>query len=88
MWKIYYHNNEGVFFVVACNDNESFQKAKEFLSTTMIQEESQDAALLVLANKQDLSGATSPFKITEELNIEQYKGKSWLIRGTSALTGQ
>ena len=41
-----------------------------------------------MANKQDLNNALPPKEITEKLGMEQLKGKTWLVQGTSAVTGE
>ena len=45
------------------------------------------AALLVLANKQDLEGAMSPIEITHELKLHLNKDHAWQIQPCSAVTG-
>ncbi len=41
-----------------------------------------------MANKQDLSGATSHNEVAEKMKLQQLKGKQWLVQGTSAITDQ
>ena len=47
-----------------------------------------DCCVLVLANKQDLSGALSPTEVTKQMDMGNLKGRDWLVQGTSATTGQ
>ena len=54
----------------------------------LAEEELKDAAVLVMANKQDLNGAMSPNDVTEKLGLQSLKGRQWLVQGTSATTGQ
>ena len=58
------------------------------LKKMLAEDELKDCAVLVMANKQDLSGAFSPNEITEKLGMSQLKGRQWLVQGTSATTGQ
>ena len=50
--------------------------------------ELKDCAVLVLANKQDLNSAMTPDEVMEKLGMGQLKGRTWLVQGTSAITGQ
>ncbi len=54
----------------------------------LAEDELNDAVILVMANKQDLSEAMSPNEVAEKMELQQLKGKQWLIQGTSAITGQ
>ena len=51
------------------------------------EEELKDCVVLVMSNKQDLSGALSPNEVTKKLGLESLK-RAWLVQGTSATTGQ
>ena len=51
------------------------------------EEELKDCVLLVMANKQDLSGALSPNEVKSKLGLESLK-RTWLVQGTSAYTDQ
>ena len=41
-----------------------------------------------MANKQDLNGALAPGEVTKRLGMGDLKGRTWLVQGTSATTGQ
>lgn len=45
------------------------------------------ASLLVLANKQDLSGALNPEQIEKILNLKEIKTHSWALYPVSAVKG-
>eukprot|EP00974_Lingulodinium_polyedra_P038426 3681808-Lingulodinium_polyedra.AAC.1 len=47
-----------------------------------------DAALLVLANKQDLPHAMTAEEVTEELRIRTVYGRQWLTQPVCATTGE
>ena len=53
----------------------------------VLSQELRRAALLVLANKQDLEGAMSPIEITQQLQLHLNKEHAWQIQPCSALTG-
>ena len=45
------------------------------------------AALLVLANKQDMEDAMTPAQISDELKLIEIKVRPWHIQGACALNG-
>lgn len=51
------------------------------------EEELKNAVLCILANKQDVEGALSEEKITEELGLSKIKNRQWGIFKTSAKEG-
>ncbi len=88
LWKHYYQNTDGLIFVIDSNDRERIEKAAEELQKMLAEEELKDCAILVMANKQDLNGALPPGEVTEQLGMGNIKGRTWLVQGTSATTGQ
>ena len=88
LWKHYYQYTDGLIFVVDSNDKDRVEDASEELKKMLAEEELKDAAVLVMANKQDLNGAMSPNDVTEKLGLQSLKGRQWLVQGTSATTGQ
>jgi small GTP-binding protein len=88
LWKHYYQNTDGLIFVVDSNDRDRVEDAADELKKMLAEEELKDAAVLVMANKQDLNGAMSPNEVTEKMSMSQLKGKQWLVQGTSATSGQ
>merc|ERR1711976_96171 len=88
LWKHYYQNTDGLIFVVDSNDKDRVDDASDELKKMLAEEELKDCVVLVMANKQDLSGAMSPNDVTEKLGMSQLKGRQWLVQGTSATTGQ
>ena len=88
LWKHYYQNTDGIIYIVDSNDPERLEDSKEELKKMLAEEELKDCAVLVMANKQDLNGALSPNDVTDKMGMGQLKGRSWLVQGTSATTGQ
>ena len=88
LYKHYYQNTEGLIFVVDSNDRDRIEDATEEFKKMIAEEELKDCAILVMANKQDLNGALSSGEVTEQLGMDQLKGRTWLVQGTSATTGQ
>ena len=88
LWKHYYQNTDGLIFVVDSNDQDRIEDAAEELKKMLAEEELKDCCVLVMANKQDLNGALAPGEVTEKLQMGALKGRTWLVQGTSATTGQ
>ena len=88
LWKPYYQNTDGLIFVVDSNDRERIEDAAEELKKMLAEEELKDCVVLVMANKQDLNGALAPGEVTEKMGMGLLKGRTWLVQGTSATTGQ
>ena len=88
LWKHYYDNTDGIIFVVDSNDRDRIEDAGEELKIMLAEEELKDCAVLVMANKQDLNGALPPSEVVVKLGMGQLKGRTWLLQGTSAITGQ
>merc|ERR1712174_141333 len=95
LWRHYYHGTEAVIFVVDSNDRarisgnqyDDEDTAKHELHALLADDLLKDAALLVLANKQDLPNAMSVNEITKKLELNQLKNRQWYIQSTCARTG-
>ena len=88
LWKHYYQNTDALIFVVDSNDRERIGDAAEELKKMLAEDELKDCVVLIMANKQDLNGALSPADVTKELGMSELIGRTWLVQGTSATTGQ
>ena len=88
LWKHYYENTDGLIFVLDSTDRDRIEDAAEELKKMLAEEELKDCVVLVMANKQDLNSALLPGEVTEKLGMGQLKGRTWLVQGTSAITGQ
>ena len=88
LWKRFYKYTDGLIFVVDSNDQDRIEDAAEELKKMLAEEELKDCAVLVMANKQDLNGALAPGEVTKRLGMGDLKGRTWLVQGTSATTGQ
>lgn len=97
LWRHYFQNTQGVIFVVDSGDRERLSLVKEELEKMLAEDELRSAALLVLANKQDLPYALSKNEIVERLGLLSLttatttgscKSRSWHIQGTCATSGE
>lgn len=89
LWRHYYHNTEGIIFVVDSNDRERVALARDELHKMLAEEELQDAAVLVLANKQDIPGALSAGDLMKGLDLGSVGGnRKWHVQPTIATSGE
>ncbi|SCU92036.1 LAMI_0E08460g1_1 [Lachancea mirantina] len=87
-WRCYYSNTAAVIFVVDSTDQDRMATASKELHMMLQEEELQDAALLVFANKQDQPGALSASEVSKQLNLVELKDRSWSIVASSAIKGE
>ena len=77
-----------VIVVVDSTDRERLSITKEELYSMLAHEDLRRAAVLVLANKQDLKGAMTAAEISAQLNLTTVKDHPWHIQACCALTGE
>jgi ADP-ribosylation factor protein 1 len=87
LWRHYFHGTNAVIYVVDSNDTERLEDAREELFRVINDEELRDAALLVLANKQDLPESLPAHTLTEKLGLHTLRGRQWYLQSTVATTG-
>ena len=74
LWHHYFENTDAVIFVVDSTDRERFGEAAEELHDLIKDDQLRNAALLVLANKQDMPNAANPAEITDKFRFLCYSG--------------
>uniref|UniRef100_A0A3B3TM30 ADP-ribosylation factor-like 5C n=1 Tax=Poecilia latipinna TaxID=48699 RepID=A0A3B3TM30_9TELE len=87
-WYSYYCNTEIVILVVDSTDRERLTVTKEELHRMLAHEELQNAAILVLANKQDIKGSMTAAEISQCLTLDSITTHSWHVQACCALTGE
>ena len=87
LWRHYFHNTQGLIFVVDCNDTKRIKEAKEELYKLLEEDELKDSVLLIYANKQDLPEAVKPKELVNLFNLNSITHRPWQIQGTCAATG-
>merc|ERR1712190_80008 len=87
LWRHYYQNTQGLIFVVDSSDRDRIEDAREELTKMLNEEEMRDAALLVLANKQDLPYAMSTSEVAEKLGLNDLRRREWFVQSACATTG-
>jgi small GTP-binding protein len=88
LWRHYYHNTQGLIFVVDSTDVARFDEARDELDVLLESDELRDVVILIYANKQDLPQAINPTEIGERLKLRSIVNHAWHIQGTSATTGE
>ncbi|TNM97002.1 putative ADP-ribosylation factor-like protein 5C [Takifugu rubripes] len=87
-WYSYYCNTEIVILVVDSTDRERLSLTKEELHRMLSHEDLQKAAILVLANKQDMKGSMTAAEISQSLTLDTITSHSWHVQACCALTGE
>lgn len=95
MWNHYYNDTDAIIFVIDSNeinriDGTQNDNAKYELNKLLQNPLLNNAALLVLANKQDLPNAININELNKRLDIEELTKKNkrpWMIQETCAMNG-
>ncbi|XP_031723774.1 putative ADP-ribosylation factor-like protein 5C [Anarrhichthys ocellatus] len=87
-WYSYYGNTEIVIVVVDSTDRERLTLTKEELHRMLAHEDLEKAAVLILANKQDVNGSMTAAEISQCLTLESLSSHSWHVQACCALTGE
>ncbi|CAJ1327299.1 unnamed protein product, partial [Effrenium voratum] len=87
LWQHYLHGTDGLIYVVDSLDRDRIQDAKEELEKVLAEKEMKDAALLVLANKQDLPNAMTAAEVVDQLGLHKLQHRKWYLRSCCAPTG-
>ncbi len=66
---------------------ERLEAAKEELYGLMQADELRDAAVLILANKQDLPNAMSAAALTDKLGLYSVRNREWFMQSCCGTTG-
>lgn len=88
LWHHYFENTDAVIFVVDSTDRERFDEAAEELHDLMKDDRLRNAALLVLANKQDMPNAANPAEITDKFRLMDLRSHEWYVQACSAINGE
>ncbi|KAM9317814.1 ADP-ribosylation factor-like protein 14 [Pholidichthys leucotaenia] len=87
-WKHHYADTAGLMFVVDSWDQKRLDEARKELHRVLKYESLRGVPLVVLANKQDLSGALGPEELCLKLDLRRVcNGRGWFIQPCSAATG-
>lgn len=87
LWRHYYTGTQGLIFVVDSSDRARVTEAKLELRRILNDPEMKDALLLVFANKQDIPGAMTVQEVIENLDLKQFKRRTYFTQRSCATTG-
>lgn len=87
LWRVYFHNTQGLIFVVDSSDRERIDKARAELEKMLGEDELRDAVIVVFANKQELPNAMTAAELTDKLGLHSLRQRTWYIQGTCATNG-
>lgn len=88
IWRKNYEGMDGIVFVVDSSDVDRLAEARQALHNMLQEEELVEAAVLVIANKQDLPHALNGEEICEKLDLEHLPGRQqWFLQPASAVSG-
>eukprot|EP00286_Rhodomonas_abbreviata_P030124 CAMPEP_0181303478 /NCGR_PEP_ID=MMETSP1101-20121128/8581_1 /TAXON_ID=46948 /ORGANISM="Rhodomonas abbreviata, Strain Caron Lab Isolate" /LENGTH=181 /DNA_ID=CAMNT_0023409057 /DNA_START=100 /DNA_END=645 /DNA_ORIENTATION=+ len=89
LWKHYYRGCHAVIFMVDSVDQDRFDEARKELQLIVNDDELRNAAVLVLANKQDLAGAAPVDQIAKAMGLLNLPStRKWHVHATNAVTGE
>jgi hypothetical protein len=74
-------------WIVDSVDAERIDECRDEMHRVLADDGLRGAALLVLANKQDMSNAMKADRIAERLGMHSLRGHEWYIQPCSALSG-
>ena len=88
-WRNYYEQTDGLIFVIDSTDGRRLDEVRSELHALLTQERLAGASLLVMANKQDVSGALSLTEVASALDVEKLSAGNRHCRliACSAMTG-
>jgi small GTP-binding protein len=87
LWKHYYQNADAIIFVVDSADKTRFELVLNEIHRLMNEPDLEKVKLLIYANKQDLSNATSSRELIDILELRKLK-QEWFIQPSSATHGR
>ena len=87
-WRHYYTGTQGLVFVIDSCDTDRLKICREEIVDVLSDDQLVNAAVLILANKQDQPGAMSPEQILQTLKLDTFlNGRTFKIQGSTATTG-
>ncbi len=77
LWKHYTTGADAIIYVVDSDDRERISECKDELWRFLQDDELKDCVLLVMANKQDLPNAMSTAEVTERMELNALRNRTW-----------
>ena len=86
-WRNYFEATDGIIWVVDSSDVHRLDDCQQELHALLGEERLQGATLLILCNKQDLSGAMTATAIRDRLSLGRMHNRHYRVAACSAMTG-
>ncbi|KAM4556844.1 ADP-ribosylation factor-like protein 14 [Fundulus diaphanus] len=87
-WKEYYQSAAAVVFVVDASDVARLEEARSELEKALRSEHLRGCPLILLANKQDVSGALTVTEMKDKFDMRKMcAGRDWFVQPCSGSTG-
>lgn len=88
-WRHHFTGTQGVIFVVDAADRDRLPNAAAEFEKVVSDDQLSDAAILILANKQDAPNAVQPSELEQILGVERLcEHKKWTVHPTTLTTGE
>ncbi|EIE21917.1 Arl5-family small GTPase [Coccomyxa subellipsoidea C-169] len=87
-WATYYRSTDAVIVVIDSTDRARASIAKNELFNLLDHEHLAEAAILIMANKQDLKDAMTVKEMSDVLALHSIKRHDWHIQAACAKTGE
>ncbi|KAK9828177.1 hypothetical protein WJX74_002064 [Apatococcus lobatus] len=87
-WVQYYKHTDAIIMVIDSTDRARISVVKNELASLLSHDHLKGAAILVMANKQDLKDAMPPAELSEALALPAIRSHDWHIQSSCALSGQ
>uniref|UniRef100_A0A2K5QKJ5 ADP ribosylation factor 4 n=1 Tax=Cebus imitator TaxID=2715852 RepID=A0A2K5QKJ5_CEBIM len=87
VWDVGGQDRISLIFVVDSNDRERIQEVADELQKMPLVDELIDAVLLLFANKEDLPNAMAISEMTDKLDLQSLRNRTWYVQATCATQG-
>ncbi|KAL7667984.1 hypothetical protein ACOME3_008705 [Neoechinorhynchus agilis] len=87
LWRHYYTGTQGLIFVVDSSDCGRMDECRVELHKIVNDREMRDAAILIYANKQDMTDSMTPEEIQDRLALSKLTSRKWYIQPSCAMSG-
>jgi GTPase SAR1 family protein len=88
-WRHHFTGSQGLIYVVDSSDRDRLEEASKQFETVVTDLQLVDAAILILANKQDLPNAVTSDEIADIFEVERLcKDRKFYVQATTATTNE
>ncbi|KAL6594056.1 hypothetical protein ACP70R_048957 [Stipagrostis hirtigluma subsp. patula] len=88
IWEKYYEEAHAVIYVIDAAAASSFEDSKSTLEKVLRHEHLRGAPLLIVANKQDLSGVITDEELARYLHLKELNERPYMFEAVSAYDGR